>query len=207
MEAHLMTIGYTVLSIAYVQRPTPGRVPLTTLLAGATVLDVAANPTGWTFDLDAHTSLAGDDEHATMRWIAERAWTPDRPLLLWRAGDIVVPALIAAAESCTDASLAAEMLRTIERLLTGPVIDVADLFGGAAAISFDAVAHDHHVPFEPMSKTDLEAAWHVADHDRVRRHLAARASGTFGLWLKHQDQPELRAAFEAGLGQQNGEAR
>lgn len=202
-----MTIGYSVLSIAYVQRPTPGRVPLTTLLVGATVLDVAADPSGWTFDLDAHISLAGDGGHATLRWIAERAWSPDRSLVLWRAGDIVVPALIAAAESCTDASLAAEMLRTVELLLTGPVIDVADLFGGARAISFDAVAHDHHVPFEPMSKTDLEAAWRVADHGRVRGHLAARASGTVGLWLKHQDEPELRAAFEAWLGQQNGEVR
>ena len=198
--------GYTILSIAYVQRPSPGRVPLSTLLVGAAVLDVADTPNGWTFDLDASTALAGDDADAMLRWIAGRAWRPD-PLLLWRAGDIVVPALIEATKSSSNSSLAVDTLRALEWLLTGTVVDVAELFGGAGAISFDAIAHELRVPFEAMSKADLEDAWRAADHDRVRGHLATRAAGTFALWLKHQDQPQLIAAFDAWLQQRHGETR
>lgn len=193
-----MTTQYSVLSISYVQRRAMGSVPATTVLAGSAVLHASRDDKRWRFELETHSTLATDECGDTLAWLSERQWNPAAPLLLWRAGDIVMPALIASAETCSNASLGLQALRGVERMLTGTLIDVADLYGGAGATSFDAVAHANSVSFTPLTKAELDDAWHNGNHGLVRQHLGARAAATLRLGLlKQNDQNELARAFTA----------
>jgi hypothetical protein len=193
-----MDTQYSVLSISHVQRRGMGSVPAMTVLAGAAVFQASYVNELWSFELETHSTLSTDEPGDTLAWLTERPWNPAAPLLLWRAGDIVLPALIAAAEDCPKADLGLRALLGVERLLTGTLVDVADLYGGAAATSFDAVAHANGVSFLPLTKTELNNAWHSGNHGLVRQHLAARAAATLRLWLmKQNDQTELASALAA----------
>jgi hypothetical protein len=189
---------YTVLATAYLTRPQLGRTPARTLLVGAAVLHVEERFSAPAVHLDAHSTLVTDNPADTLAWLAGELWEGDRTLLLWRAEDIVVPSLIAAAEDSPDAAIAAQFLRRLERSLTGRVIDVAELFGGAKATSLDAILHKEGLPFRPMTRNALDEAYRTSCHGDVLDHLKLRALGLWRLWARRQSNAEaLEQAVDA----------
>lgn len=169
-----MTTDTVTLSTAWINQPALGQRPARTLLDGAATLTMSYRFGTLAFDLAAHSTTVTDDPADTMRWLADRLHVPPTRLPLWRAGDIVVPSLIAAAETARDATTGARLLRELHSTLTGEVVDVADSYGGSTATSFDAAAHAAGLPFVPMSRTALAEAHRLGNHGAIREHLAAR---------------------------------
>lgn len=195
-----MTTATVVLATSWLQQPASGISPARTLLVGAATLTSRYRFGRVGFDLAAHSTTATDDPVESMSWLAEALHIPPARLLLWRAENIVVPSLIAAAETARDTIAAAKMLRELDLAFTGEVIDVAETYGGSSAKSFDAVAHWADVPFVPMTRADLEEAHRTGCHGAIREHLAARVKATWQLWLASQKDAEpLIAATEAWL--------
>lgn len=189
---------YTVLATAYLTKPKIGRVAAKTLLIGAAVLHVEERFGAPAVHLDAHTTLATDNPADTLGWLAGELWEGHRTLMLWRAEDIVVPSLIAAADDAPDAAIAAQFLRRLERSLTGRVIDVAEYFGGSKATSLDAVLHEEGLPFRPMTRQALDEAYRTSCHGDVLEHLKLRVLGLWRLWARRQQNAEaLERAVEA----------
>ena len=177
-----MPSQYTVLSIAALKQAALPRRPANTLLDGAAILRVQHRFGEPAFDLQVHASLVGDNSADTMRWVAEELPSYG-PLLLWRAEDVVVPALVSAAGTAADAVVAAAMLRTLDRALASDVIDVADRYGGARATSLDRVAHAQGLPFVPMTGVRLGQARDTFCYGAVYDHLRTRARTTWRLHL------------------------
>lgn len=202
----------TVLATACINMPKLGERPARTPLIGAALLTVRHRFRSWSFDLQADSTTITDNAADTMSWLADRLNGPAR-LILWRAEDIVVPSLIAAAETARDVVAAGKLLRKLDRAFSGEVIDVAVLHGGAKATSFDAVAHQHGLPFVPLSPKELAEMHRLGNHGRVLDHLATRATTMWRLWLDAQpEREELAAATQTWLGErdqakQNGEDR
>lgn len=197
---------YSVLATSWINQRALGKKPARTLLVGAAILHIRHRFGGWSFDVQAHSTSVTDNPADTMMWLAERLWHTSK-LLLWRAEDIVVPSLIAAADTAADVTAAAQLLRRLDHAFGGELIDVALLHGGSGATSFDQVAHAHGVAFVPMSKNDLAEAHRTGDHGWMRQHLSARATGTWRLWLSRQsDVEELDAATLAWIAEQEGVA-
>lgn len=190
---------HTVLSIAALKRPAFGPRPATTLLVGAALLRVQHRFGEPAFDLKVHASLAGDNAAETMHWLADEL-PGHGALLLWRAEDIVVPALVSAASTATDVVVAAAMLRSLSCALGDEVIDVAAPHGGALATSFDRVAHDHQLPFVPMGREQLAEAHATFCYGAVHDHLRTRAITTWRLHLASMEESgSLRGATERWL--------
>lgn len=203
-----MTTDTVILSTAWIHQPSFGERPARTLLIGAATLTVSYRFGTLAFDLAAHSTTVTDDPAETMRWLADRLHVPPARLLLWRAGDIVVPSLIAAAETARDTMAGARLLRELDLTLTGELIDVADSFGGSTATSFDAVAHKAGLPFLPMTRAALAEAHRTGCHGAIREHLAARVKATWRLWLNgREDTESLIAATEAWVGTPDAEVR
>lgn len=196
---------HNVLSIAALKQPTLGRKPATTLLIGASLLRVQSRFGEPAFDLTVHASLVGDNASDTMKWVADELPTYGT-LLLWRAEDLVVPALVSAAETASDAVVAAAMLRTLDRALGGNVVDVAGPHGGARATSFDRVAHEHGFPFKPMSGAQLAEAHRTFCYLDVFDHLRTRALTTWLLHLAHVGDEALQEATSRWLGDETAKA-
>ena len=170
------------------------------MLVGAATLTCRYRFGSVGFDLGAHSTTVTDNPVETISWLADAFHIPPARLLLWRAENIVVPSLIAAAETARDALAAAKMLRELDLAFTGEVIDVAETYGGSSAKSFDAVAHWADVPFVPMTRADLEEAHRTGCHGAIREHLAARVKATWQLWLaSRKDAESLVGATEAWL--------
>ena len=196
------------LSTAWIHQPALGQRPARTLLVGAATLTLSYRFGTLAFDLATHSTTVTDDPADTMRWLADRLHIPPARLLLWRAGDIVVPSLIAAAETARDAMAGARLLRELDLTLNGEVVDVAESYGGSTATSFDAIAHGAGLPFMPMSRTALAEAHRLGNHGALREHLAARAKATWQLWLNSRDDTEsLVAATEAWVATPDAEVR
>lgn len=185
---------HTVLSIAALKMPALGRRAATTLLVGAALLRIQHRFGAPAFDLKVHASLVGDNPADTMRWLANEL-PGQGALLLWRAEDVVVPALVSAASTAVDTTVAAAMLRSLDRALEDEVIDVAVPYGGALATSFDRVAHGHGLPFVPMHRDALAEAHATFNYGAVHDHLRTRAVATWQLHLTNvEDNSVLRDA-------------
>lgn len=189
-----MNTDTVILSTAWINQPELGERPARTLLIGAATLTVSNRFGTLAFDLAAHSTTVTCDQVETMKWLADRLQAPPARLLLWRAGDIVVPSLIAAAETARDAISGARLLRQFDLALTGEVIDVADSYGGSKATSFDAIAHQAGLSFVPMTRADLAEAHRTGCHGAIRDHLAARAKATWRLWLNGLDDATTQIA-------------
>lgn len=174
-----------VLATSWLNQPALGDRPARTLLAGASTLAISLRFGRLSFHLQAHSSTVTDDPADTMRWLVERLPAGGQ-LLLWRAEDIVVPSMIAAADTARDQMTAARLLRALERAFTGEVVDVAEPHGGARAKSFDAIAHRHGMPFIPMTREQLGEAHRTGCHGAIREHLAGRVKAMWRLWLADQ---------------------
>lgn len=185
-----MTTDTAILATAWIYQQALGQRPARTLLVGAAKLRICYRFGSLGFDLQAHSTTITDDPAETICWLADALHVPPERLLLWRAEDIVVPSLIAAAESARDAMAGARMLRELDLAFTSEVTDVAEVHGGAAATSFDAIAHQHNIPVVPMSKADLADAHRTGCHGAIRKHLASRAIATWRLWLAGQPDAE-----------------
>ena len=181
------------LAIAWLDQPQLGARPQQTFLVGAAVLLVRERFRRLSFDLRCHSTVAGEDQADTVRWLADALGSGSR-LLLWRAEDIAVPALIAAAETTEETVAGAKLLRSLDRAFTGEVVDVAETYGGTRAVSFDAVAHEYNVPFVPLTPVDLAEAYRIGRHGTIRDHLAARAIATWRLWALEQPEADALAA-------------
>lgn len=193
-----MTTETIVLATAWINQPALGQRPARTLLVGAATLKIYYRFGSLGFDLQAHSTTVTDDPAETISWFADAFHVPPERLLLWRAEDIVVPSLIAAAETARDTIAAAKLLRELDLVFTGEVIDVAEEYGGRSATSFDAVAHAHGVPFVTMTPAALAKAHRLGNHHMIRQHLAARVKATWRLWLAGRDDTEsLIAATDA----------
>jgi hypothetical protein len=203
-----MTTDTLVLSVACIRQPAMAQRPARTLLIGAATLSVRGSFGTYGFDLAADSSTVTDDPAQTIAWLADRLRHPPGRLLLWRAEDIVVPALIECAGTARDAVAAARMLRGLHAALEAGMVDVADAFGGLAATSFDAIAHHAGLPFVPMTANTLADAHRTGNHGDIEDHLAARAKATWRLWLDSQpDIGAVRAATEDWLATPSAEVR
>ena len=203
-----MSTETAILATAWIHQPVLGRRPARTLLIGAAKLSICYRFGSLGFDLQAHSTTITDDPAETICWLADALHVPPERLLLWRAEDIVVPSLIAAAECARDLMAGARMLRELDLAFTREVIDVAEVHGGAAATSFDAVAHQHDIPVVPMSKADLAEAHRTGCHGAIRKHLGARAIATWRLWLAGQpDAESLIEKTEAWLATPDAQVR
>ena len=180
--------------------------PARTLLIGAAVLTVRQLFGSWSFDLLAESATVTDNPASVMTWLGERLARPER-LLIWRAEDIAVPSLVAAAETAADTVAAAKLLRGLDRAFGAEVIDVAADHGGSRATSFDAVAHAAGLPFVAMNLTDLAEAHRLMDHGLIRDHLTARAKAIWRLWLLQQQDEALTSATENWLAEHDREAQ
>ncbi|MFL0418116.1 hypothetical protein ACH0CP_15895 [Sphingomonas sp. 179-I 2A4 NHS] len=203
-----MSIDTVTLATAWIHQPALGQRPARTLLVGAAKLSIFYSFGTLGFDLQTHSTTVTDDPAETISWVAAALHVPPGRLLLWRAEDIVVPSLIAAAETARDAMAGARLLRELDLAFTGEVIDVAEAHGGAAATSFDAIAHRHGLPFVPMSKAELAEAHRTGCHWAIRKHLAARGVATWRLWLAGREDAEpLIEKTEAWLATPDAEVR
>lgn len=203
-----MSTETAILATAWIHQPAFGQRPARTLLIGAAKLSVFYSFGTLGFDLQAHSTTVTDDPAETIGWLTDTLHIPPERLLLWRAEDIVVPSLIAAAETARDAMAGARMLRELDLAFTREVIDVAETHGGAAATSFDAIAHRHGFRVIPMTKADLAEAHRTGNHGAIRTHLAARAVVTWRLWLAGlDDADDLVAKTEAWLATPDAEVR
>ena len=193
-----MTTDTIAISTAWIHQRACRDRPARTMLVGASILTCSDRFGSAAFDLAAHSTTVTDDPAETMAWLAERLDVAPARLLLWRAEDIVVPSLISACETARDTMTAARLLRALDRVFDGDVIDVAEEHGGPKASSFDAVMHSAGLPFRPMAKADLHHAHSTGCHADIREHLAVRAISTFRLWLQGQKEAEdLIAATDA----------
>lgn len=203
-----MTSDTVVLATAWIHQPALGDRPARTLLVGAATLTFRYRFGGAGFDLAAHSSTVTDDPAETISWLAEALHIPPARLLLWRAEDIVVPSLIAAAETARDTIAAAKLLRELDLVFTGEVIDVAESYGGTGATSFDAVAHGAGLPFVPMTRADLSEYHRTGCHGAIREHLTARVKAIWQLWLASREDTEtLQAMTEAWLATPDAQVR
>lgn len=203
-----MTIDTLILATSWIPQFAFGERPARTLLVGAAVLRVRSSFGSFGFDIAANSATVTDDPAETISWLADTFTNPPARLLLWRAEDIVVPSLIAAAETARDTIAAARMLRALELAFTGEVIDVAEGYGGASAKSFDAIAHGAGIAFAPMTRADLAEAHRTGNHGDIREHLAARAKAIWQLWLAGQEEAEtLIAATDAWLASPDAQVR
>jgi hypothetical protein len=187
-----------VLATACINQPKLERRPARTLLVGAAILTVRQRFSGWSFDLQCHSTTITDNPADTMTWLGENLSASNKRLLVWRAEDIVVPSLITATDTARDQVAAAHMLHQLKTVFAGEVIDVAAAHGGALATSFDAVAHQHGLPFVPMTRGALSEAHRTGCHGAIRDHLAARAIATWRLWLRW---PPGNKALEASTAE------
>lgn len=195
-----MTSDTVVLATAWIHQPALGDRPARTLLVGAATLTFRYRFGSAGFELAAHSTTVTDDPAETIQWLADSFHIPPARLLLWRAEDIVVPSLIAVAETARDTLAAAKLLRELDLVFTGDVIDVADTYGGSSATSFDAVAQGADVPFVPMNRADLSEYHRTGCHGAIREHLAARVKAIWQLWLAAREDTEtLTALTEAWL--------
>jgi len=203
-----MTDDTVSLSTAWIHQPAIATRPARTLLVGAATLTCSFRFGSLAFDLAAHSTTVTDDPAETMAWLAERLHVPPARLLLWRAADIVVPSLIAAAETARDTVTAARLLRELDLTFGGEVVDVADFYGRAQATSFDAVSHVAGLPFVPMAPIVLSESHRCGNHGAIRRHLASRAIATWRLWLKAREGAgSLVAATDAWVSTPEAEVR
>ena len=203
-----MTTDTVSLSTAWINQVALGARPARTLLVGAALLTCSYRFGSLAFDIAAHSTTVTDDPAETIVWLAERLHIPPGRVLLWRAADIVVPSLIAAAETARDTMSGARLLRELNLTFDGEVIDVADTYGGARATSFDAVSHAAGLPFQPMTATLLSESHRLGNHGAIRRHLALRAIGTWRLWLQNRnDAQPLIAATDAWITTPEAEVR
>jgi hypothetical protein len=203
-----MTTETVVLATAWINQPALSQRPARTLLVGAATLKVSYRFGSLAFDLKAHSTTVTDDPAETMLWLADAFHLPPERLLLWRAEDIVVPSLIAAAETARDTVAAAKLLRELDLVFTGEVIDVVESYGGRTATSFDAVAHAHGVPFVAMTPAALAEAHRLGNHYAIREHLAARAKATWRLWLaSREDTGSLIGGTDAWAATPDAEVR
>lgn len=200
-------IDTTVLATAWLTPPALGQRPARTLLVGAATLTVRNRFSGFSFMLETHSTTVTDNPAETILWLAEDLAARTSRLLMWRAEDIVVPSLIAAAETARDGLTGAKLLRELERAFTREVEDVAQAFGGTQARSFDALAHQHGLPFIPMARGDLEDAHRLGNHGAIREHLAARVKATWRLWLHGRPDEILLAATDAWLATPDAQVR
>lgn len=197
-----------VLATAWINQPKLAHRPARTLLVGAATLGVRQRFGGWSFELATHSTTITDNPAETMIWLADNLWAAPKRLLLWRAEDIVVPSLIAAADTARDTVAAAQLLRQLNIAFGVDVIDVAVAHGGARATSFDAVAHEHGLTFLPMTRDELGEAHRTGCHGAIRDHLAARVIAMWRLWLRGQSgRDEAEAATAEWLAQRDAEAR
>jgi hypothetical protein len=203
-----MTTDTVVCATAWIHQQPLAHRPTRTLLVGAATLTIRYRFGSLGFDLAAHSTTVTDDPAETMAWLTEQLHIPPERLLLWRGEDIAVPSLIAACETARDTIAAAKLLRELNLTLTGEVIDVAEIYGGAKATSFDAVAHAASLPFVPMTRAELAEAHRTGHHSAIREHLAARVKATWRLWLNsRQDCESLIAATEAWASTSDAEVR
>lgn len=190
-----MTTDTVVLATSWIHQPALGDRPARTLLVGAATLTFRYRFGSAGFDLAAHSITVTDDPAETISWLADASHVPPARLLLWRAEDIVVPSLIAAAETARDTIAAAKLLRELDLVFTGEVIDVAERYGGVRATSFDAVAHDAGLPIAPMTRADLSEYHRTGNHGAIREHLASRVKAIWQLWLAGRDDAETLTAL------------
>ncbi|WP_375380926.1 hypothetical protein [uncultured Sphingomonas sp.] len=179
-----------------------------TLLVGAATLVVSRRFGQLAFDLQAHSSTVTDNPAGTIAWLAERLPVEPGRLLLWRAEDIVVPSLLAAAETARDMLAGARLLRSMQHAFADEVVDVAESHGGRQARSFDAVAHRHGLPFIAMTDDQLGDAHRTGCHGAIRDYLAGRAKAIWQLWLQTRADGEApRVMTEAWLESPEAELR
>lgn len=203
-----MPTDTAVLATSWIQQSALGERPACTLMVGAALLTCRYRFGRLGFDLAAHSTTVTDDPAETILWLTDAFHIPPERLLLWRGEDIVVPSLIAAAETARDTIAAARMLRELDLVFTGEVIDVADAYGGTSATSFDAIAHAGGIPFLPMTRADLAESHRTGHHGAIREHLAARVKATWRLWLNSRDDAgSLIAATEAWLATPDAKVR
>lgn len=203
-----MTTDTVILATAWLDQSALGPRPARSLLVGAATLTCRYRFGSVGFDLAAHSTTVTDDPAETITWLADALHIPPARLLLWRAEDIVVPSLIAAAETARDAIAAAKLLRSLDLAFTGEVIDVAEIYGGSSAKSFDAVADAADISFVPMTRADLAEAHRTSHHGAIQEHLAARAKATWRLWLNgRKDSESLIAATEAWLAKPEAQVK
>lgn len=203
-----MTSDTVILATSWIHQPAVGERPARTLLVGAATLNFRYRFGSAGFDLAAHSTCVADNPDGTISWLAETFHVPPQRLLLWRAEDIVVPSLIAAAETARDAMAGARLLRELDLAFTGEVIDVAEAHGGISATSFDAIAHGAGLPIVPMTRTQMTEAHRTCDHGAIREHLAARVKAIWQLWLANrEDAGTLRTVTEAWLATSDAQVR
>jgi hypothetical protein len=203
-----MPTDTVILATSWIHQSALGERPARTLLVGAAILTIRYRFGRLGFDLAAHSTTVTDGPAETILWLADAFHIPPERLLLWRAEDIVVPSLIAAAETARDTIAAARMLRELDLVFTGEVIDVADAYGGTGATSFDAIAHANGIPFVPMTRADLAEAHRTGHHGAIREHLAARVKATWRLWLaSREDAESLIAATDAWVATPDAQVR
>lgn len=203
-----MTTDTVILATSWIHQPALGDRPARTLLVGAATLTFRYRFGSAGFDLAAHSTTVTDDPVETISWLTDSFHIPPGRLLLWRAEDIVVPSLIAAAETARDALASARMLRELDLVFTGEVIDVAEAYGHTNATSFDAVAHGADLKFVPMTRADLAEAHRTGNHGAIREHLAARVKAIWQLWLASREDTEtLTAMTEAWLATPDAQVR
>ena len=198
----------TVLATAWLSQPVMGQIPARTLLVGAATLHVRHRFQAFSLTLGAHSTAVTDNPADTLAWLAEDLARRPARLLVWQAETILVPSLIAAAETARDGLAGAKLLRELERAFTGEVEDVAMACGGSKATSFDAVAHAYDLPFVAMTRVDLNDAHRTGHHGAICEHLAARVKAIWQLWLqRHSDDPALVAATAAWLATPEAQVR
>lgn len=203
-----MTTDTVILATSWIHQPALGDRPARTLLVGAATLTVRYRFGTLGFGLAAHSTTVTDDPAETISWLADAFHIPPGRLLLWRAEDIVVPSLIAAADTARDTIAAAKLLRELDLVFTGEVIDVAEAYGGVSATSFDAIADVASIPIVPMTRSDLAEAHRTGCHGDIREHLAARVKAIWQLWLASREGTEtLIAATEAWLATPDAQVR
>ena len=191
-----------VLATSWLNQDQLGSHPARTLLVGAAVLAVRERFGSWSFDLQLDSTTVTDDPAHTMRWLTE-ALPQGARLLLWRAENIVVPSLIAAASSA-DTMTAAKLLRRLDAAFAGDVIDIAAPHGGVRATSFDAIAHAAGLPFVALPQRELADTFTAMNHGNIRDHLGSRVKAMWRLWLKGQpDAMVLTAATVAWLAEEH----
>lgn len=195
-----MRKNYTVISSTYVAQAALGKRPARTWLAGVALLTAREQWGKWQLNVQIGVALVGDNVWDVPLWLSKNLKTPTT-LVGWRLDDIVVPSLIAAADTCGDPAIARECLRSLEGALTDEVVDLAATQGGAGAPRLCAAAEAVGVPVPSLSGAGLDEIWRTGCLADMRDHVSARA---LSLWLMFLADParadeEMRKATAAWI--------
>ena len=154
-------------------------------LAGIALFEVAElEPGDYRYRLSARVIPAGSSEAVLADWLS-RNLPPGKRAIGWHLADAIVPALMEAAEAAAPKA-AGEIVDGLARAITMEAVDLADLFGGMAAPSFQEVCAGAGIRSSAMADEAMLAAWGIGRMGEATGMLVTNAIAAWRLWAEQQ---------------------